>query len=425
METKKISTAQKWLTILIVALAGGLITKLPYLRETYMDPLQQATGATKGQLGLLMSAYGIVNFICYFPGGVLADKFSSKSLIVVSCIGTALAGIWYYFMPGFGALVVIHAIFAITTVFTFWAAMVKSINNLGPEEEQGRLFGSLEGFRGLFGTLAALLSVVFFNMAGNDIGGMKNAILYYSVALIVAGILALIFMRNDKPEMKEAQTKNPLNLKDFLEVAKMPRVWLCGVLGCMNYSALIFHGYITGYMSEAFGLPAGTVAVLNTVRTYGMMMIGAFVAGLISDKVGSRIKFIQWAFVGMAVFGSLYVIIPTGGSAWMLIVANFIVFGLFLYSIKALYFSTIDEVDVPKRLAGTASGIISLLTYAAEIFLYTVSGNMVDKYTGTATPFKGYHNCFIWMVVLSIIGFVVGLILTRMNKTASAKKAAA
>lgn len=420
----KTSTATKWLTLLIVALAGGLITKLPYLRETYMQPLQDATGSTKTQLGLLMSAYGIVNFICYFPGGILADKFSSKSLIVFSCIGTALAGLWYWTMPGFTALLIIHAIFAITTVFTFWAAMVKSINNLGGEEEQGRLFGSLEGFRGLIGTLAALLSVVFFNMAGNDIGGMKNAILYYSIALIVAGILAFLFMKNDKPELKSQEEKNPLNLKDFMEVAKMPRVWLCGVLGCMNYSALIFHGYITGYMSEAFALPSGTVAILNTIRTYGMMMVGAFVAGLISDKVGSRIKFIQWAFVGMAVFGSLYVLIPAGPSAVPLIVANFIVFGLFLYSIKALYFSTIDEVDVPKRLAGTASGVISLLTYAAEIFLYTVSGNMVDKYAESATPLKGYHNCFVWMVILSIIGFGAGWVLTRMNKNARASRAA-
>ena len=67
--------------------------------------------------------------------------------------------------------------------------------------------------------------------------------------------------------------------------------------------------------------------------------------------------------------------------------------------------------------------MISLLTYAAEIFLYTVSGNMVDKYVGTDTPFKGYHNCFIWMVILSAIGFVTGLILTNMNKKARAEQA--
>ena len=88
-EKKQTSAVTKWMTLIIVAIAGGLMTKLPYLRETYMVPLQEATGATKTQLGLIMSAYGIVNFICYFPGGILADKFSCKKLIIFSCFGTA------------------------------------------------------------------------------------------------------------------------------------------------------------------------------------------------------------------------------------------------------------------------------------------------------------------------------------------------
>jgi sugar phosphate permease len=419
MEKQK-HASSKWLTLIIVAFAGGLITKLPYLRETYMEPLQQATGATLTQLGILMSAYGIVNFICYFPGGVLADKFSCKSLIVFSCIGTALAGFWYWTLPGFIWLVVIHAIFAVTTVFTFWAAMVKSINRLGDADEQGRLFGMLEGGRGLVGTLVAFGSVAVFGWAADAIGGMKNAILYYSLLMLVAGVLAWIFMENDKPQKNTAAGKkeNSLKVKDFLEVAKMPRVWLCGMLGICNYSALIFHGYVTGYLSNAFGLSDTVVGNLSVIRTYFMMMVGAFVAGFVADKVGSRIKFIKYAFIGMAVFASLYVLIPTKGAGIPLVIVNFIVYGLCLYGIKALYFSTIDEVLVPKRLAGTASGVISLVTYAPEMFLYTVSGNMVDKYANTATPLAGYHHCFIAMAILSAIGFVCGFVLLRMNKKA-------
>mgnify|MGYP002267685550 FL=1 len=164
------------------------------------------------------------------------------------------------------------------------------------------------------------------------------------------------------------------------------------------------------------------VANLNIVRTYFMMMVGSFVAGFVSDKVGSRIKFIQYVFVGMAVFATVYLLIPTGGAAALpLIVANFLCFGLCLYSIKALYFSTIDEVFVPKRLAGTASGVISLVTYAPEMFLYTVSGNMVDKYTGTSTPLRGYQNCFTAMAVMSLIGFVCGAVLRYLNKKQRAK----
>ena len=421
MANTKKANFRKYLTLFIVALAGGIITKLPYLRETYMEPLSQATGATYTQLGLIMSAYGIVNFICYFPGGVLADKFSCKTLIVISCFGTALAGFWYWTLPSFIWLVVIHAVFAITTVFTFWAAMVKSINRLGTEEEQGRLFGLLEGGRGLIGTLVAFGSVAVFGIASDAIGGMKNAILYYSVLMAVAGVLAVIFLENDKPVATEAGSVKPLNKKDFIEVAKMPRVWLCGALGICNYSALIFHGYITGYLSNAFGLSDTVVGNLSVIRTYVMMMLGAFVAGFIADKIGSRIKLIKWAFVGMAIFASLYVLIPTHGAGVPLVICNFVVYGLFLYSIKAMYFSTIDEVLVPKRLAGTASGIISLCTYAPEVFLYTVSGNIVDKYVNTATPLRGYHICFIMMAVLSAIGFICGTVLMKMNEKARAE----
>lgn len=421
MANTKKANFRKYLTLFIVALAGGIITKLPYLRETYMEPLSQATGATYTQLGLIMSAYGIVNFICYFPGGVLADKFSCKTLIVISCFGTALAGFWYWTLPSFIWLVVIHAVFAITTVFTFWAAMVKSINRLGTEEEQGRLFGLLEGGRGLIGTLVAFGSVAVFGIASDAIGGMKNAILYYSILMAVAGVLAVIFLENDKPVATEAGSVKPLNKKDFIEVAKMPRVWLCGALGICNYSALIFHGYITGYLSNAFGLSDTVVGNLSVIRTYVMMMLGAFVAGFIADKIGSRIKLIKWAFVGMTIFASLYVLIPTHGAGVPLVICNFVVYGLFLYSIKAMYFSTIDEVLVPKRLAGTASGIISLCTYAPEVFLYTVSGNIVDKYVNTATPLRGYQICFIMMAVLSAIGFICGTVLMKMNEKARAE----
>ena len=46
MANTKKANFKKYLTLFIVALAGGIITKLPYLRETYMEPLSQATGAT-------------------------------------------------------------------------------------------------------------------------------------------------------------------------------------------------------------------------------------------------------------------------------------------------------------------------------------------------------------------------------------------
>lgn len=411
---------QKWITLLAVALTGGVINKICYLRETYYDPLQQATGATDMQLGMLMSAFGIANFIFYFPGGVLADRFSPKKLVVFSCFTTAIAGFWYATLPSFGVLMVIHVIFAVTTVFTFWAAMVKIVNNLGGAEEQGKLIGSLEASRGLFGTIAAFASVFFFSKAGEGILGLQATVRFYSVVLILAGILAAILIQEPesikikKDGKTQAAKKEKISGKDILEVVKIPRVWLAGVLVLMSYSALIFHGMVTPYMTAAFGLSGSIVAVLSTVRTYVMMMIGAMVAGILADKMGSVIRFMKYGFIGMAIFAVGYLAIPANrGLVWMMVL-NFIFFGMCLYSVKALYFATIDEVLVPKRLAGTASGIISLVGYCPEMFMYVWVGKIVENGVGLS----GYHTVFKFMIGFGVVGLLCAILLQYLNKKA-------
>ena len=116
MSTSKSSKMERWIILFVVALVGGIITKLPYIKDSYYSALRAAMGLTN----------------------------------------TGLAGIWYSFLPPYPYLVAIHAAFGITTVFTFWAAMVKITNNLGSGDEQGKMFGLLEGGRGLIGTVVAL-----------------------------------------------------------------------------------------------------------------------------------------------------------------------------------------------------------------------------------------------------------------------------
>jgi MFS family permease len=300
--------------------------------------------------------------------------------------------------------------------------MVKTINNLGSADEQGKLFGSLEGLRGLIGTIVAFASVAVFSHFADEVGGLQGSIIFYSVALVVAGILAWIFISEPKASEKEAKiveivVKEKPSMKDFIAVAKVSRVWLCGVLVIANYSALIFHGYVTPYLSAAFGVSSAVAATLSVVRTYVMMCIGAFAAGIFADKVGSRIKFMKYGFIGMTIFSIGYLLIPANRNALPIIVINFVIYGLCLYSVKGLYFSTIDEVLIPKKLAGTASGIISLVGYAPEIFLYTLSGNIVDKGEGLS----GYRTCFTLMIILAAIGFACAILLQHLNKQAIAK----
>lgn len=406
---------QKWVVLFCVSLVGGIITKLPYLKDTYFSTLESATGSTKAQLGLLLTMYGIINFICYFPGGMLADKISPKKLIIFSCFGTGAVGLWYSMLPGFGALMVIHGLFGITTVFTFWASMVKITNNLGRGDEQGKLFGFLEGGRGLVGTVVALGSVWVFSRFTDEVLGLTGAIQFYSAMMIVAGVLVILFVQDPKGAVEadgtELKDSSKITWEDFKKVVKIPRVWMVGAIVACNYSAVIFFGYLTPYFTEIYEMNNSAVALLGVFRAYALMLIGSLLGGFMADKMKSVIKFMQYGFVGMTVFSFLYLLIPTNRSLLWVVVVNFVLQGLSLLAVKALYFAPIDELRISKSLAGTASGIISVVGYAPEIYLYTVAGSILDKNPGIA----GYRMIFIATGIVSVVGLVLVIILKIQN----------
>lgn len=410
----KSKAARKWIALFTVALVGGIITKLPYLKDTYFSTLETATGSTKAQLGLLLTMYGIINFIAYFPGGMLTDKVSPKKLIVISCFGTGAVGLWYSMLPGYTSLLIIHALFGVTTVFTFWAAMVKVTNNLGEQDEQGKLFGLLEGGRGLIGTLAALGSVYVFSKFADEALGLSGAIKFYSIAMIVAGILVILFLQDAGVGQDDS---SKITLKDFKTVVKIPRVWLVGIVVFCNYSAVILFGYLTPYFTEIYGMSNSASALLGVFRAYVLMLIGSLLGGFMADKMKSVIRFLQYGFVGMAIFSFLYLLIPVNRGMLWVVVLNFVLHGLSLLAVKALYFAPIDELSISKSLAGTASGIISVVGYSPEIFLYTLAGNILDKNPGVA----GYNMLFIGTGLLSIVGLIFVIILKIQNRNYLAK----
>ena len=58
-----------WLVMAILCFAGGIIFMLPFLREVYYIPMQEAFGYSNTQMGVLMSVFGAVSRLTYCPGG--------------------------------------------------------------------------------------------------------------------------------------------------------------------------------------------------------------------------------------------------------------------------------------------------------------------------------------------------------------------
>ena len=167
---------RRWTIMIILCLTGGLIYLLPFMREIYYLPLQEALNLTNVEFGTLMTAFGITSMLTYGPGGWLADRYSPRLLITISMIFTGLGGLIFATFPSYAVALLIHAFWGITVTGTYWGAMIKATRAWGSEEEQGRAFGILEGGRGIVEAIATTAFLALFAYLGSTRSGLSQII---------------------------------------------------------------------------------------------------------------------------------------------------------------------------------------------------------------------------------------------------------
>ena len=153
----------KWLLLVVICLGGGIIYIFPYIQYSYYDSMMAEMGLSNVQMGNLMSLYGALNLIGYFFGGMVADKFKYKYLITFSLIGTGISGFVFASAPPYAVLLAVSAFWSITTVFTYWPAMMKAVKLLGSQDEQGKMFGFREAGFSLMSLIFTSVGLVIFN----------------------------------------------------------------------------------------------------------------------------------------------------------------------------------------------------------------------------------------------------------------------
>ena len=400
---------KKYLTLFVLGLAGSIIFRLPFLRENYYSALQSATGASNAQLGLLMGIYGIINLILYLPGGWAADKFSERKLLTISCFSTGALGLYFATFPSFSIILIIHALFAITTNVTFWSACVRQVRSLGDDSEQGKLFGVWNAVKGATSSVCGFVSIPVFSYFGAGVLGLRAVIVFYSIAVILTGLICW-FLLDDSKHLKEKGES--FKARDMMDVICMPSVWIAGIAVLCAWSIYIGFGMLTPYLSQVVGLDDSTVAFLSAIRANVLFALGGLIGGILSDRFKSRIGFFGYMFVGMIVFTAIFLFIPANKTFLPLIICCMVILGFFVYGALALYFAFMDELKVPQKLTGTATGVICIVGYLPDTYLYSLLGGFVDYAPG----FRGYQYVFLYMIFVGIIGLICTLILLRIKK---------
>ncbi|MEM8508438.1 MAG: MFS transporter [Bacteroidota bacterium] len=401
------TTSAPWYYLLLLILAGEAVFILPFVLPRIFRPTVLDVFALDNvELGLCFSVYGILAIPSYLFGGPLADKYPPRKLIAVALWLTALGGVLYAQYPDATVLRILYGYWGVTTIFLFWAPMIKAARVWGGANAQGKAYGFLDGGRGLTGALFGLLGVLifsFFLTKAADVASLSERkrafsyIIYTSSGIIsIIGVLVWYFMTTKN----EAQGNlEQITLAEIRQVLKLPSVWLLMVIILSAYVGYKITDIISQYAEEVMLYDQVEAAKTGTLLQFLRPTTGILV-GLIADRYRiTRLLF--FGFVLAVVAGLLFatgIIAPT---TTILFFLSVVVIGVAVYACRALYFGVMQVGKIPLALTGTAVGLISLTGYTPDIFAGPAYGYLLDAHPGQEI---GHQHVFLMFTAFSLIG---------------------
>ncbi len=397
-------------TLILMMLSLNTIYQLPYLMYYYYTPLQEAMGliGRDADYGLLLNVYGIANVILYLPGGWIADKFDSKKLLVFSMIGTGLLGLWEATFPSYYMLMVIFVLFAFTTVLTYWSASIKIINVVAGSDEQGSMFGTLEAGRGIVGLIiTTAIAAVFASLAKNSKLAMSVVVGGVSVVMIIVGVLMAIFL----PKAKNQDATNTSISDTFKAMGhafKQPATYLlAGMIFCGSMT-LASASYYSPYLEQACGMSSTITSIFASYRATICGLIGASVAAFLAVKLKRSSAPMIGAGVVLIVSFALLVFIPASAAVMWPLMIIMVVAAMGTFVFRALYYATIDESGISKKMVGSVIGIASIIGFLPDTFFTSLCGSWLETY-----GLGGYKYIFMCCIAASVLGLVCAFLSDR------------
>lgn len=383
--------------------AGESIYLLPYaLRREYRTTLIEALGlANESDLGAIYSVFGILSLLAYPAGGWLADRASPRVLLPVSLVLTAAGGVVLSTFPSSPAtLYGLFALWAISTILLFWAALIKATRTWGGSSAQGRAFGVLDSGRGLLAAIAASIGLQMFALLGGGAGGLRAVIFLYTGACLLGAAATWLALPRDV-ESRPTGVGTPDAGTSLRDVLSRPSVWLIGGMIFCAYCAYYGTFYIAGFATAAYGQTAAGGAAVSVFALW-LRPIAPVIAGLAADRTHSR-TVVGFSFGLLVVSLASLALVPPAWSGLPLLYVQSALLAGAAFALRGVYYALLAEGGLPPHLTGTAVGVVAFVGYLPDVITPYAWGRLLDALPGEA----GYRVLFGSLAALSLLGILL------------------
>lgn len=433
----KITGSKRWFVVTLCALMAGIMVYVPFLRYSYYDQMcvlftqyKQVVPAesVNGFIGDFGMAFGVVSMLGYPFGGIFADRFSEKWLLIAGGVMMGVCSFWFGMVPGKMAIIIIHLLYGVGTSFLIWSAYLKLTRKMGNAQEQGRMFSTSEFVRGIFGMLIGFAGVALLGKATLASGELdpqllgvqwRNLMFLSGGLFMVFSVLVAIFIPKNVIGAEEAASTSDVqeafSIKNVVKVLKMPGTWLISALifCCFSFTSA-GNGYLGAYTVNVLGVSETMASSFAIIRNYIIAALMTFAIGFVSDKLGSKSKTLGLYLVISSILCGALIVTK---SSFVLCIAVSFAFAIVYSGMRGIYFATLNEVGIPLSMTGIATGIISMLCYLPDVYFAKLAGTWLDRF-GNA----GYDYIWIYTIVCGVAGVIVAWITYRYSKKLEQKK---
>jgi len=272
--------------IVIIMVTQTLSMFLAWLWWPYKSLFILKLGATNEILGLLVMVETLGGMFFQIPGGVLADRYGRKRVIIASAIlgfGSPLiylfAGDWIQLVP---------AMLLASTASLSRGAMNALIAESLPTDKRGAGFAAISFVQKIPNVFTGIIGGVIMDHFG-VIPGVRIVLTGVIGVSALSVVIYWMFLEETLLPESRKDTKLELNLGSIRELGSMPReAWVLTIVaGLSSFSVRMVFSFTVPYVINIMGLSKTEYGAISTVVSLVSMFL-TLPGGVLSDRIGRK-----------------------------------------------------------------------------------------------------------------------------------------
>lgn len=348
------------------------------------------------ETGLVLSSFFLGYAIMQMPGGVLADKFGAKRVLLIAVI------VWSIFTGLTAVAWSLSIMIAIRFLFGigeggFQPSASKLITTYYPENERSKVMSFMLSSGGIMSMLVPIISASLLVTIG------------WRAIFVIAGIIGFtiftlywkVIPKDRVVEEKEENPNEALQVKQIVgKLFKMPLMWSM-VISYFTIYAVNWglNSWLPTYLTNVRHLDLLSIGWLQMIPGI-IMILSMFISGYLIDKLDLKISKIIGAVSALLL--AVFLLLMFNASSITLFITYQCIVTILMTFVVLLLPSFILK-KIPAEYSGSAMGMANTGGQLAGFITPTLIGFMVDA-------FDGSYNAAVWMLVIISIICVISIL---------------